>query len=100
MFEGLFYMGDGVKVRTEQLENHFYTVGEHVKKQVKSSFEDNEETRIFSKANILCRLLLLLIGVISTLPYSYMAMKESANVGEAGLLFKSIINVCSYNGSF
>ena len=91
MFEGIFYMGDGVNVRIEQLKNHFYTVGERVKKQVKRSFEDNDETRIFSKANIMCRLLLLLAGVISTLPYSYMAMKESGNVGEAGLLFKSII---------
>lgn len=91
MFEELFYMGDGAKVRTEQLENRFYSVGERVKKQVKSSFEDNEETRIFSKKNILCRLLLLLSGVVSTLPFSYMAMKESGNVGEAELLMKSII---------
>lgn len=91
MFEELFYMGDGVKVRTEQLENRFFTVGERVKKQVKSSFEDNKETRIFKKTNILCRILLLLIGVVSTLPFSYMAMKQSGNVGEAELLGKSII---------
>ena len=91
MFEELFYMGDGVKVRTEQLENRFSTVGERVKKQVKSSFEDNKETRIFKRTNILCRILLLLIGVVSTLPFSYMAMKQSGNVGEAELLGKSII---------
>lgn len=91
MFEGLFDMGDGENVRTYQLENRFYTVGERVKKRVKSSFEDNEKTRIFKRTNTLCRVLLLLLGVVSTLPFSYMAMKESANVGEAGLLFKSII---------
>ncbi len=91
MFEGLFLMGDGVKVRTEQLEKRFYTVGDNAKKQVKSSFENNEETRIFSKTNILCRGLLLLAGVISTLSLSYMVMKESGNVGEAELLGKSII---------
>ena len=91
MFDGLFYMGDGVKVSTGQLENRFYTVGERVKKQVKLSFEDNEETRIFLRTNILCRVLLLLMGVISTLPFSYRAVKETGNVGEAELLLKSII---------
>ena len=63
MFEGMFYMGDGINVRTDQLENRFYSVGERIKKQVKSSFEYNEETRIF-KTNTLCRILLLLSGVI------------------------------------
>ena len=91
MFEGLFYMGDGVNVSTDQLENRFYIVGERVKKQVKSSFEDKEETRIFLKTNVLCRVLLLLTGVISTLPFSYRAMKESGNVSEAELLLKSVL---------
>ena len=91
MFEGLFFMGDGENVRTDQLENRFYIVGERVKKQIKSSFEDNEETRIFLRTNILCRILLLLTGVISTLPFTYTAMKESGNVGAAGLLLKTII---------
>ena len=91
MFESLFYMGDGENVSTDQLENSFYTVGERVKKQIKSSFEDNDETRIFQRTNILCRILLLLTGVISTLPFSYRAMKESGNVAEAGLLLKTII---------
>lgn len=100
MFEGLFFMGDGVNVRTEQLENKFYAVGERVKKQVKLSFEDNEETRIFSKTNILCRGLLLFTGVVSTLPFSYRAMKESGNVGEAELLLKSIILSAAIMASF
>jgi len=91
MFEGMFYMGDGINVRTDQLENRFYSVGERIKKQVKSSFEYNEETRIFKKTNTLCRILLLLSGVICTLPFSYRVMKESGNVGEAGLMLKSII---------
>jgi uncharacterized membrane protein YgcG len=91
MFEGLFYIGDGLKVRTEQLENQFYTVGERVKKLVKSSFEDNEETRIFCRTNTLCSVLLLLSGVVSTLPFSFTAMKQSGNVGEAELLGRSII---------
>jgi uncharacterized membrane protein YgcG len=100
MFEVLFYMGDGVNVRTDQLENRFYTVGESVKKQVKHSFEANEETRIFLRTNMWCRVLLLLIGVISTLPFSYTAMKESGNVGEAGLLFKSIIMSAAIMAAF
>ena len=91
MFEGLFYMGDGVNVRTDQLENRFYAVGEKVKKQVKQSFEDKEETRIFLRTNLWCRVLLLLTGAISTLPFSYWVMKESGNVGEAELLLKSIL---------
>ncbi|MFA7550748.1 MAG: hypothetical protein WCZ68_08415, partial [Sedimentibacter sp.] len=81
----------GVNVRTDQLENRFYAVGEKVKKQVKQSFEDKEETRIFLRTNLWCRVLLLLTGAISTLPFSYWVMKESGNVGEAELLLKSIL---------
>jgi hypothetical protein len=90
MFEGMFYMGDGIRVRTDQLENRFYQVGERVKKQIKSSFEDSEETRIFKRTNTLCRILLLLAGVISTLPFSYIVMDELGTVSEAELIFKSI----------
>jgi uncharacterized membrane protein YgcG len=91
MFEGMFYMGDGIRVRTDQLENRFYQVGERVKKQIKSSFEDSEETRIFKRTNTLCRILLLLAGVISTLPFSYIVMDELGTVSEAELIFKSIL---------
>ena len=90
-FEGMFYMGDGIRVRTDQLENRFYQVGERVKKQIKSSFEDSEETRIFKRTNTLCRILLLLAGVISTLPFSYIVMDELGTVSEAELIFKSIL---------
>lgn len=90
MFDTLFAMGDGLKVRTEQLEKRFYTLGYRIKKQVKESFENNEETRIFLRTNISCRILLIVTGVISTMPYSYTIMGESGNVGGA-MLMKGII---------
>ena len=91
MFDGLFSMGDGNEVSRDQLENRFYSLGERIKKQIRASFEASDETRIFSKTNVQCRIFLLFIGVISTLPYSYLVMKESGNIGGWSNFFKAII---------
>ena len=87
MFREMFYLGDGTRVSTEQLENRFYNIAENTKRQVKSSFEGNKETRIFDKSNTLCSWLLRIIAILGILPGSYMVMNEfdsSDGIGPLG----------------
>lgn len=91
MFLDMFNFGDGKQVSMEQLTNRFYTTADSIKKEVKNSFEGNKETRIFDRSNILCRWLLGLIGLIGTLPFSYIVIKEISNPDGLSLIVSSVL---------
>lgn len=91
MFQDMFDLGDGNQVTMDQLTNRFYLTADNIKREVKNSFEDNKETRIFDRSNILCRWLLRLIALLGILPCFYMGMKEIGNIYGPGLLVASVL---------
>lgn len=91
MFQEMFHLGDGTQVSTDQLENRFYNIAEDIKHQVKSSFEGNEETRIFDTSNTLCRWILRIIAFLGVLPGAYMVMNEFDNSDGMGPFGKGVL---------
>lgn len=91
MFQNMFDLGDGSQVTIDQLTNRFYITADNIRREVKSSFEDNKETRIFERSNILCRWLLRLVALLGILPCCYMAIKEISNPYGPGLLVASVL---------
>ena len=91
MFQDMFDFGDGSQVTMDQLTNRFYVTADNIKREVKSSFEDNKETRIFERSNILCRWLLGLVALLGVLPCFYMGMKENSNSQGLGLFVTSVL---------
>lgn len=98
MFDSLFdEFGDGSQVSTLELENKFYSVMEAVREMVKSSWQDDPQTRIYRKYN---RGLSFLLGFMAFglawlgfLPVAnHMKLGEFVNMAGFAFLF-AIISV-------
>jgi uncharacterized membrane protein YgcG len=76
LFSVLFNHGDGKQVSTDQLKNKFYSSVLTAKQEIVSSYEDNDETKIFSPNNTKNKRLLLLLAFLSLFPFSLLALSR------------------------
>ncbi len=91
MFHTMFQLGNGTQVDTEQLTNRFYRTVDAVKKRVRLSFEENEQTRIFDRSNNTARWALRLLGVLVPLPVVYIVLRNETGGQGLGLLGQSAL---------
>lgn len=79
MFSEMFSYGNGIQVYTEELSNRFYKTADEVKHLVKNNYESDPETRIFDKKNVICKLLLWVMMVLTVFPVLVVCVVRALN---------------------